>query len=64
MNATGRLKRLGRPFVAMVRDSDAQGLLEYALIVAFVVLIGIVGMRAFAAHTNNVLRNDAAALPY
>ncbi len=64
MNTTCRLKSLGRPFVAVVRDSDAQGLLEYALIVAFVVLIGIVGMRAFAAHTNNVLSNDAAALPY
>jgi len=64
MSTTSRLRGLGRPFAAVLDDTGAQGLLEYALIVAFVVLIGLVGLRAFGGHTTNVLNNDATALPY
>ncbi len=64
MSTTSRLRDLGRLIVAVLDDTSAQGLLEYTLVIAFVVLIGLVGLRIFAAHAANVLNNDAIALPY
>ena len=39
----------------MLRDDSAQGLVEYAIILAFVATVAVVTLRIFGQRTNNTL---------
>ena len=41
---------------------SGQGLVEYALIVAFVVIVCLAAVRVFGTKSNNTLNNAASAL--
>ena len=51
-------------FRAMLLDTQAQGLLEYALIISMIAVVGIAALLALAQKTNTTLMTPAAsALP-
>ncbi len=47
----------------MLSDESGQGLLEYALIIAFVALVAVGVMTTFGTKTVNSLNNSAAEVP-
>ncbi len=47
----------------MLSDESGQGLLEYALIIAFVALVAVGVVTAFAKKVVNSLNNSAAQVP-
>ena len=54
------LRRVLKAHLPSLRKDDlGQGLVEYALIVALVVLASIAGLRVFACHVNCVYENVA-----
>jgi pilus assembly protein Flp/PilA len=46
----------------MLRDDEGQGLVEYALIIALVSIVAIVGLNLLGKKANNTLTNAAASL--
>jgi len=53
-----------RTFRAMLGSSEAQGLVEYALIIALVSIVAIAALRFLGSKSSNTLRNAGSNLPY
>ena len=51
-----------KAFVDLLHDDEAQGLVEYALIVALVSVVAVVALRLLGHRLNNSLSNSANAL--
>jgi Flp pilus assembly pilin Flp len=49
-------------FLLLIEDDSAQGLVEYALIIALVAMVSIAAMRILGKKINNVLTNAAKGL--
>jgi len=49
-------------FLAFLQDDRAQGLLEYALVILFVALIAIAGLRVLGAKPSNSYNSAASYL--
>jgi pilus assembly protein Flp/PilA len=47
---------------ALLRDEDGQGLVEYALIIALVAIVAIVGLQLLGSKTTNTLSNAGNAM--
>ncbi len=53
-----------RTFRAMLGSSEAQGLVEYALIIALVSIVAIAALRFLGSKSSNTLRNAGSNLAY
>lgn len=53
-----------RTFRAMLGNSEAQGLVEYALIIALVSIVAIAALRFLGSKSSNTLRNAGSNLAY
>lgn len=51
-------------FRSMLYDDAAQGLVEYAMIVALVSIVAIAALRFLGTKTENTLRNTGSNLAY
>ncbi len=49
-------------FIAFLRDDEAQGLVEYALIIATVSIVAIAALNLLGKKANNSLNNAASDL--
>lgn len=49
-------------FIAFLRDDEAQGLVEYALIIATVSIVAIAALNLVGKKANNSLNNAASSL--
>ncbi len=49
-------------FVSMLKDDEAQGLVEYALIIALVSIIAIAALKFLGGKASNTLNNAANSL--
>ena len=49
-------------FILLIEDDSAQGLVEYALIIALVAMVSIAAMRILGKKINNALSNAAKGL--
>jgi Flp pilus assembly pilin Flp len=49
-------------FILLIEDDSAQGLVEYALIIALVAMVSIAAMRILGKKINNALTNAAKGL--
>jgi pilus assembly protein Flp/PilA len=47
---------------SFLSDDSGQGLLEYALIIAFVAIVAVAAVRILGTRVSNSLNNDTAAL--
>ncbi len=55
MAASQPLSWFAKAFGRAVRDDSGQGIVEYAIILAFVATVAIVTLRVFGQRTNNML---------
>jgi pilus assembly protein Flp/PilA len=51
-----------KTFVSMLKDDEAQGLVEYALIIALVSIIAIAALKFLGGKASNTLNNAANSL--
>lgn len=51
-----------KTFVSMLKDDEAQGLVEYALIIALVSIIAIAALKFLGGKASNTLNNAANQL--
>jgi len=51
-----------KTFVSMLKDDEAQGLVEYALIIALVSIIAIAALKFLGGKASNTLNNAANTL--
>ncbi len=51
-----------KTFVSMLKDDEAQGLVEYALIIALVSIIAIAALKFLGSKASNTLNNAANTL--
>jgi len=49
-------------FIAFLRDDEAQGLVEYALVIATVSIVAIAALNILGKKANNSLNNAASEL--
>lgn len=51
-----------KSFIAMLRNDEGQGLVEYALIIALVSIVAITALQVLGQKSSNTLSNAAASL--
>jgi pilus assembly protein Flp/PilA len=51
-----------RSVLLLFEDDSAQGLVEYALIIALVAMVAVAALRLIGGRVNNTLKNAANAL--
>jgi len=53
---------MSKSFIAMLRNDEGQGLMEYCLIIALVSIVAIAAMQVLGQKASNTLSNAASTL--